>query len=298
MSLRNGRILLGLVVVAAWVAGGCGDAGAGTDGGADVVADTPGDTPGDGSTDADSGADTEVVGPVEGSVVLNEVFAEDGPGDWIELVNPGETVVDLSGWAVTDSDPTHVYTFPSGSKLGPKAHLVLVRDPAKGFDFGLSPDDSVVVYSAKGAQVDRAAWPPGAILGGRSYGRIPDATGELGVLATPTPGEANVANPDPTCGAGGLEIGEVCDGAELGGLTCEHLGLGAGHLTCATGCDSLDTSGCGPLVGSVRINELESSGTDRIELRNTSDKAVSLDGYVLADALGGVYLFGAQAQLA
>lgn len=297
MSLRNALVWLVVAsvvpVVAVW---GCDDSGGGADVGVDVVSDAPGDAVADGEV-ADA-PDEDVPTPVAGTVLLNEIFAQDGPDDWVELVNPGDTAVDLAGWALTDSDPTHVYTFPAGSKLGPRAHLVLLSDPVKGFDFGLSPDDSVTLYSAKGAQADRAVWPPGALLGGRSYGRIPSGSGDFAILATPTPGEANAANPDPTCGAGGVEVGEACDGAELGGLSCEHLGLAAGHLSCGADCAALDPSGCGALVGSVRLNELESGGTERIELRNTSDKAVSLDGYVLADALGGVYLFGAQAQIA
>lgn len=306
MSLRNACVLLVVASVVGAVGGsmaglaGCGDEGGGTDLGVDAVADTPGDSAVDSDTHADAGdvpAD-EVTKPPNGVVLLNEIFATEGPDDWIELVNPGDAAVDLSGWALTDDDPTHVYTFPAGSQLGPQAHLVMVHDAVKGFDFGLSPDDSVTLYNAKGAQADRALWPPGATLGGRSYGRIPSGSGDFTVLATPTPGEANTPNPSPTCGAGGVEVGEACDGAELGGLSCEHLGLGAGHLSCAADCRSLDWSGCGPLVGDVRINELESRGTDRIELRNTGATAVSLDGYVLADALGGVYLFGGQAQLA
>lgn len=38
---------------------------------------------------------------------------------------------------------------------------------------------------------------------------------------------------------------EVCDGTDLGGLTCTSLGLTAGALRCAADCRSLDTSGCG-----------------------------------------------------
>lgn len=38
--------------------------------------------------------------------------------------------------------------------------------------------------------------------------------------------------------------GEVCDGDDLGALSCEALGLGDGTLACAAGCGQLDTSGC------------------------------------------------------
>jgi hypothetical protein len=292
VSVRFARFLL----VCAAVAGGawaCGEGGAGPDVG---PADTVGDVAADEGADvaADEGAD--VAAP--GTVVLNEIFAQDGLEDWIELANPGDAAVDIGGWALTDSDPTHVFVFAAGAQLGPKAHLLLVRDPVEGFDFGLSPDDSVVLYDAKGAQVDRAVWAPGALIGARSYGRIPSATGAFTVLATPTPGEANVANAPATCGEGGVEVGEVCDGAELGGQGCDSLGLGAGTLACAADCQGFDAAGCAPLEGSVRINEVESGGTDRIELHNTGGAAASLEGYVISDAGGNSYAFDAGASIA
>ncbi len=49
------------------------------------------------------------------------------------------------------------------------------------------------------------------------------------------------------CGNGLAEsdFGEECDGTDLGGKTCEDLGLGGGDLACKADC-TLDTSGCEP----------------------------------------------------
>lgn len=47
----------------------------------------------------------------------------------------------------------------------------------------------------------------------------------------------------PACGNGILEGGEVCDGSELGGRSCESIGFGAGTLGCTTWC-TLDTLSC------------------------------------------------------
>lgn len=46
------------------------------------------------------------------------------------------------------------------------------------------------------------------------------------------------------CGNGVLEAGETCDGADVGGKTCESEGIGEGFLGCTSSC-TLDTSGCG-----------------------------------------------------
>lgn len=48
----------------------------------------------------------------------------------------------------------------------------------------------------------------------------------------------------PRCGDGVLQAPEVCDGAELGGLSCGALSLGSGTLTCAPTC-TIDATGCG-----------------------------------------------------
>jgi len=52
-----------------------------------------------------------------------------------------------------------------------------------------------------------------------------------------------VENTDP-CGNGVLDTGEICDGEELDGETCEGLGFESGTLVCAATCDGYDTSGC------------------------------------------------------
>jgi len=48
----------------------------------------------------------------------------------------------------------------------------------------------------------------------------------------------------PLCGDGNLDTGEVCDGADLGGVDCASLGLGGGTLACASDCASYEVGGC------------------------------------------------------
>ena len=50
--------------------------------------------------------------------------------------------------------------------------------------------------------------------------------------------------PDPTCGNAALDGDEACDGAELGGATCESEGFDGGTLGCLPDCTGLDTSAC------------------------------------------------------
>ena len=48
-----------------------------------------------------------------------------------------------------------------------------------------------------------------------------------------------------TCGNGFIDGNDDCDGLDLGGATCQSLGLGDGTLACTLGC-GLDVSGCTP----------------------------------------------------
>ena len=71
------------------------------------------------------------------------------------------------------------------------------------------------------------------------------STCSLDCGACPPPG-------GPICGNGAIDPGEVCDGSNLGGQTCESQGRGAGTLVCNADCSGFDTSGCGggaPICG-------------------------------------------------
>lgn len=46
------------------------------------------------------------------------------------------------------------------------------------------------------------------------------------------------------CGNGDIDAGEVCDGANLNGQTCETVGCSGAGLACASTCLSFDSSGC------------------------------------------------------
>lgn len=107
-------------------------------------------------------------------IVINEInyngSATADPGDWIELYNKGLYDVDISGWKITDSDPTHQFVFAAGTILKSKQYLVISNDLVKFksvfgtvkylhepfiFDFGLSnATDAVKLYSKTEQLID------------------------------------------------------------------------------------------------------------------------------------------------
>ncbi|ANM29532.1 hypothetical protein ABI59_07965 [Acidobacteria bacterium Mor1] len=52
-----------------------------------------------------------------------------------------------------------------------------------------------------------------------------------------------------TCGNDVIDPGEVCDGADLGGLDCTDFDCAGGTLMCKADCSDYDTDGCGRCSG-------------------------------------------------
>jgi hypothetical protein len=50
--------------------------------------------------------------------------------------------------------------------------------------------------------------------------------------------------PDPVCGNGIIELGEICDGPDLAGDSCISLGYEGGELACNSDCLAFDVDAC------------------------------------------------------
>lgn len=82
---------------------------------------------------------------VTNPVVINEVQSKDpnGGADWIELANPTNADIDISGIVIKDNDDTHVYTIPENTIIPANGFLV-IDENTLGFGFGKG--DSVCLY--------------------------------------------------------------------------------------------------------------------------------------------------------
>jgi hypothetical protein len=118
-----------------------------------------------------------------GTVVINEINYNSSddfdPEDWIELHNPGETAINISGWAMKDDDNEHVFVIPEETIIEPGEYLVLAKNLDQfitnspninnvigSFEFGLSGGgDQVRIYNTAGMLTDSveydddAPWP-------------------------------------------------------------------------------------------------------------------------------------------
>ncbi len=68
-------------------------------------------------------------------VVINEIAynpdKDTDTDDWVELYNPSDEPVDLSGWVFKDEDDSHAFTFPNNTLLMPHGYIVICSDTVK-----------------------------------------------------------------------------------------------------------------------------------------------------------------------
>src|SRR5262245_57425681 len=69
------------------------------------------------------------VSALAAEVVINEIHYDPGENtlktEFIEIWNPGQQGVDLSGWSLSDAVS---FTFPNGTQLAPGGFLVIAED--------------------------------------------------------------------------------------------------------------------------------------------------------------------------
>lgn len=177
------RTILMFSLAMVWACNGGSDGTDGTDG--DDGTDGSDTAPADG-TDTDA-VDTDVTFPAL-PLCINEYMSsnqgayvlEDGTDpDWIELHNPTDAAIDLTGWTISDdrAEPDK-HTFTDGPTVLPGGYLLLFADsdPEEGpehLSFNLSKDgeDLVLIRPDDGA---REVFPYGPMASNFSFARQPD----------------------------------------------------------------------------------------------------------------------------
>jgi hypothetical protein len=140
----------------------------------------------------------------DSGLLINEIMAANSStvvdpdygsfADWIEIFNPGQTAVDLSGYTLTDDirDPVK-WSIPAGTLLPAGGYLLFWadgRDQGLHSNFRLSRDgEEVALYNPDGLLVDWVRF--GDQTADGSYGRSTDGAPEWAFFQQPTPGHMN-----------------------------------------------------------------------------------------------------------
>jgi hypothetical protein len=120
------------------------------------------------------------------TILINEVMPAPSSGpEWVELYNPSDTAIDVSGWRIDDDTPGGTQTtIGAGSVVPAGGYLVVSLTSAILNNTG----DSVTVIDADGGTIDAVAF--GALKGTESYGRRSDGAAEW-LKSAPSPGASN-----------------------------------------------------------------------------------------------------------
>lgn len=105
--------------------------------------------------------------PEISNILINEIcFSDSNTGDWIEIYNPTDTTINLSGWSLTDGS-NRMYTFDSSTILS-DGYVILARNDLlfssyhkdsihveAVLPFGLSrKSDCMLLYDNRGTLID------------------------------------------------------------------------------------------------------------------------------------------------
>ena len=108
------------------------------------------------------------------------------PDDWVEIWNPGNEVIDLTGWALTDDrEDLGKWHFGNGQELS-AAEFLVIEEP-----FGLAREDGsyLALIDQTGMIVSEVTYPRQSA--GISYGV--DLAGDARYFLTETPGHYNIS---------------------------------------------------------------------------------------------------------
>ena len=138
----------------------------------------------------------------EASVHISEVMAANTHtildpdyynfSDWIELYNPGDTEIDISGYSIGDKLNKPKWPFPEGTTIAPHGYLLIWADDKDKSKTALHTNFKLSMEGEAVALFDRS----GKLLEGFTYTKqLPDVTvtekeGSLYYM-NPTPGSAN-----------------------------------------------------------------------------------------------------------
>ena len=107
-------------------------------------------------------------------VVINEILpapvGSDIEEEWIEIFNPNDFEVNLSGWKIQDTiGKTKIYTFPKETKISAKGFLVLKRPVSK---ITLNNEgDGLKLTDSDGKTIDEISYQKAEK--GKSYNKTP-----------------------------------------------------------------------------------------------------------------------------
>jgi len=130
------------------------------------------------------------------TVKINEVYSRGTVGneDWVEIYNPSNAQIDLSGYKIFDSGgqggTKPKKEIPAGTIIPAGGFFVIVVDDTTDSGFGLSSSgEQIWLESASSASIDNVTFPELGV--DTSYARNPNGSANWSKITPPTKGASN-----------------------------------------------------------------------------------------------------------
>lgn len=126
----------------------------------------------------------------------------------------------------------------------------------------------------------------GAMLAGATCASLGYGPGTLSCRSSCGGFDTSLCGPLLSCGDGIRGGIEACDRTSFGGLSCASLGLGVGNLSCASDCQSVDTTGC-RAASDAGVTPADSGVGPQLDGAVDPCQGVSCSGHGLCAVAGG-----------
>ena len=259
------------------------------------------------STVADTQTETQTVstsnGYPQGTLRVSEIFPHPATGEseWVELENTSAYPVTTNGWSILDASGAATL-LPDGS-VNPGLYIVIENPKGKLNNDG----DSVIIKDANGSVVD-------SVLYNADLGSVPDvdeslvrtSANALAITTTVTKNTSNISTPRATATS---TSSTANTSATSNATTVEPIATNTETVsssipTVSTTSASQSSLASPALLKTLRLSEFypNTNGNDLtdefIEIENTGDQTISLDGWSMTDAGGAKFLFAKDAMIA
>ncbi len=217
----------------------------------------------------DMGAFEFVRSESSGSLILNEVMAnprDEGTGEYVEIYNGSDQVVDLQGFMLDDEDSTSVLLpWQQGSTLLPAGGYALVLDPDYAGEYEIPAE--TLLFTVEGTRISNGLAisdpvhfldPEGFIIS--SYG--------------------NPFNPGNGVSAERISPELMDDPSAWQASPCA---ASPGAPNCATEPPPVIPGDYNLLITEVMSNPLDENSGEYVEILNLGDQAVEMAGLILSD---------------
>lgn len=252
------------------------------------------------TTSATSTADTSATQnqTQQGTLRVSEIFPhpETGAAEWIELENTSIYPVSTNGWSVLDASGAATL-LPDGI-VNPGSFLVIENPKGKLNNDG----DSVVVKDANGSIIDSVMY--NADLGSvpnLNESLIRENTNTLSITTTPTKNTSNNLTPRTSTSTSTINAPTSTNTS-----TVDAIATNSGTTLTPPPASTVSTTPITspPSPKTLRLSEIypNTGGNDLldefIELENTGDQDISLEGWLLTDASGTTFTFAKDSLIA